>query len=172
MALAQLEKSLEGIFIKSAPKLPEGGKTMIVAWLPWLALVGGLCTLLAAWWVWDWAHVASNLADYANTLSRSLGGGDVVGDRLTAGIWLGLIVLVVQAVIYLAAFPAVKARQKRGWDLLLLGLLVNVLYGVVVLFTDYGGFGTFLGSLLGSVIGLWLLFQIRDKYHGSRTPVA
>ena len=43
-------------------------------------------------------------------------------------------------------------------------LLVNLVYGVLVIFTDYGGVGSFIGYLIGSVVGLWLLFQIRDKY--------
>ncbi len=173
MALGQLEKSLEGIFVKSAPKLPERGKEMLVAWLPWINLIVGLFTLLSVYWLWHWAHVANSLVDYANSLSAALGGGTVVTHRLTAGIWLSLIVLAVEAVVYLAAFPGTRARRKSGWDLLFLGLLINVVYGIVILFTSYGGFGTFLSSLIGSVIGLWLLFQIRDKYRGgAKAPVA
>jgi hypothetical protein len=43
-------------------------------------------------------------------------------------------------------------------------LLVNVAYGVVMLFTNYGGIGTLLSTLIGSAIGLYLLFQIRSSY--------
>ncbi len=168
MAASQLEKSLERVFIKSAPKLPENGKKMLVEWLPWINLVIGVFTLLSVYWLWHWAHLANNLINYANSLSQALGTNTVVSHRLTVGLWLSLIILAVEAVIYLAAFPAVRARKKAGWDLLFYGLLINIVYGVVILFTNYGGFGTFLSSLIGSVIGLWLLFQIRDKYAASQ----
>jgi hypothetical protein len=62
------------------------------------------------------------------------------------------------------AFPATKARTKRGWDLMFYALLVNIVYGVIILFSNYGGVGNFIFSLIGSAIGLWLLFQIRGKY--------
>jgi len=35
---------------------------------------------------------------------------------------------------------------------------------VVVLFSNYGGIGSLLGSLVGAAIGLYLLFQIRASY--------
>ncbi len=66
--------------------------------------------------------------------------------------------------IYIAAFPGTKARKKSGWDLLFYALLINVVYGIVVAFTDYGGFGSLIGSLVGSAIGAYFLFQIRVSY--------
>jgi hypothetical protein len=168
-ALNSLEKSLDDVFVKNAPKLPEGGKKVLVEWLPWLNLVGGLLTLWAAYALWNWAHVANGLINYANDLSRAYGGGDVVADRLTAGIWLGIAVLVVEGVLYLLAFPATRDRKKQGWNYMFYALLVNIVYGLVVLFTDYGGFGSFLGTLVGSVIGLWLLFQIRGSYTSAKS---
>jgi hypothetical protein len=32
------------------------------------------------------------------------------------------------------------------------------------LFYYGGGFGSFIGSLLGAIIGLYLLFQVRSRY--------
>jgi hypothetical protein len=171
-ALDSLEKSLEGIFVKNAPALPERGKEVVVSWLPWINLILGILTLWAVLTLWHWAHLANNAVDYINQLNATYGTGTVV-HKLTGMVWLGLIVLAIEAVLYLMAFPATRARQKSGWNLMFYALLVNLVYGIIVLFTDYGGFGTFLSYLLGSVIGLWLLFQIRGKYLGShRMPSA
>lgn len=169
--LDKLEKSLEGVFVKSAPKLPERGKEVLVEWLPWINLVLGILTLLSVYWLWHWAHLANNLTNYVNQLSQAYGGPALDVHRLTAGVWLGIIVLAIEAVLYIMAFPATRARAKRGWDLMFYALLVNIVYGVVVLFTDYGSVGNLIGTLIGSVIGLWLLFQIRGKYMGNR-PIA
>jgi hypothetical protein len=163
-ALQNLETKLNDVFAKNAPKLPANGRKAIVEYLPWVNLVLGLLTLWAAYALWQWAHVANGLVDYANRLSAAYGGPAVVTRRLSFMIWVGLVVLAVEAVLYIAAFPALRARKKAGWNLLFYALLVNAAYGVVVLFTDYGGFGSFVGSLIGSVIGLYFLFQIRGSY--------
>lgn len=158
------EKSLDDIFVKKAPKLPESAKKFIVQYLPWINLALGILTLWAAWGLWNWAHIANAWVDYANSISRVYGTGNVVGDRLTISIWLSLIVLAIEAVLYIAAFPGTKAKKKSGWNLLFYALIVNVAYSVVLLFTAYGGFGNLLGGLIGTTIGLYFLFQIRSSY--------
>jgi hypothetical protein len=167
-ALQSLENNLEDVFVKKAPALPENGKKAIIEWLPWINLVLGLLSLWAAYALWHWAHLANSLVNYANSLSAAYGGPAVAVNRLSATVWLSLAVLVVQALIYLAAFQALRDRKKSGWDLLFYALLVNVVYGVVVIFTDYGGFGSFVGSLVGSAVGFYFLFQIRSRYLGAR----
>lgn len=164
-SLNQLEDNLESIFVKKAPKLPEGAKKTIVEYLPWINLVLGLLTLWSAYALWHWAHIANSLVDYANTLNKLYGTGTVVSSRLTVGIWLGLIVLVIEALLYIAAFPGTRDKKKAGWNLLFYALLVNVVYGVVVMFTSYGGFGSLISYVVGSAIGLYILFQIRSSYN-------
>jgi len=161
--LKPLETSLDGIN-KTLPKLPENGKKAIVQYLPWLSLIGGALTAWAAWSLWQWAHIANAFVDYANSLSRAFGGGDVVSDRMAVGIWIGLAVLVVEAALYLLAFPALNAKKKAGWNMLFLASVVNIVYGIVVIFTDYGGAGNLVGALIGTAIGWYFLFQIREYY--------
>jgi hypothetical protein len=170
MMAAPLENTLEDIFVKKAPALPSNGKKAIVEYLPWINLVLGLLSLWAAWALWHWAHAASKLIDYANSLSAVYGGPTVANNRLTVGIWLGLAVMIVQALLYIAAFPGLRDRKKAGWNLIYYALLVNVVYGVVVLFTDYGGFGNLVGSVIGSAIGFYFLFQIRASYSEAKAP--
>ncbi len=162
-AVNSLEKSLADVF-KSAPKLPENGKKWLVKYLPWINVVLGALMLLAAWNLYHWAHTVNKLIDYANSFYKTSTGSNLNKDRLTVGIWLAIIVLVVQAVLYIAAFRGTRDRKKAGWNLMFYAALVNIVYGVILLFTDYGGVGTFIMSLIGSAIGLWLLFQIRSSY--------
>ena len=162
-ALQSLENNLEDVFVKKAPALPENGKKMIVEWLPWITVARGVLSGWLAYTIWDWGHRLNQFVDYLNTISASYG-DEVADSRLTPLLWLSVGILALQAVLYILAFPALKARKKSGWDLMFYAFLANAVYGVVVLFTDYGDFGNLLGSLIGSVVGLYFLFQIRGQY--------
>ena len=163
-ALQSLEKSLDDIFVKQAPELPAGGKKALVRYLPWINLVLGLLALYTVYVVWHWAHLANSLINYANSLSAAYGGQAVATSRMGVGIWLGLLVLAVEALLYIAAFPGTRDRKKSGWNLMFYALLVNVVYGVVIVFTSYGNIGSLISTAIGSAIGLYLLFQIRGSY--------
>ena len=164
-ALQPLETALDDIFVKKAPPLPSNGKKALVQYLPWINLVLGLLALYTVYILWHWAHLANGLINYANTLSAAYGGPAIANtDRLGFGIWLGLIVLAVEALLYIAAFQATRDRKKSGWNLMFYALLINIVYGVIITFTSYGGAGNLIGTLIGSAIGLYLLFQIRSSY--------
>lgn len=169
-AVTSLEKSLNDIFVKKAPELPKGGKKFLVEYLPWLSLIIGVLSLWSAYVIWDWAHVAKGYVDLANSLSAAYGGPAVAsGTRLSVGIWLGVGVLVVEGLIYLAAFAPTREKKKSGWDLLFYASLLNIAYGLVIMFTAYGGPSNFIGSVIGTAIGLYLLFQIRASYTAKAT---
>jgi hypothetical protein len=168
-ALQPLEKSLDDIFGKQAPALPPNGKKFIVQVVPWLSLIGGLFTLYSAYLLWNWAHTANTFIDYANSLSAAYGGPQVASSRLSVGIWIGLAVLVVEGLLYVLAFPGTKDRKKSGWNLLFYAMLINIAYGLVIMFTSYGGVGSLIGTLIGSAIGFYFLFQIRGNYSAAKS---
>jgi hypothetical protein len=168
--IKSLETSLDQLFVKSAPALPATWKKFLVSILPWANLIIGLFTLYSVYLLWHWAHAVSQVANYVNNINAIYGGPAVTSvDRLSATLWVGLVVLGIEAVLYLAAFPGTLSRKMSGWNLMFYAFLVNVVYGIVVMFTSYGGFTTFIGSLIGSAIGLYLLFQIKSLYSGAKT---
>lgn len=167
-AFPSLEKSLDNIFVKELPGLPKNVIEFIVKYLPYINLFLGVLTLLAALSLWQWAHVANSLIDYANSVSKAYGGSTISTSRMSFVLWLSLITLFVEAAIYIIAFAPTKMRKKSGWDLLFYALLINVVYGVLMIFGR--GIGDLFMSILGTAIGLYFLFQIRSSYHES--PVA
>lgn len=125
----------------------------------------------AAWAVYNAARATDSLVDLANQLSKMYG-TEAVTSRLSATVWLAVIVMVVEGVLWIAAYSGTKARKKSGWNLLFYAVLVNALYGLVTMFTYYGGFMSFVSYALGTVIGLYFLFQIRSYYTaGEAKPV-
>lgn len=167
---APLENNLADLY-KSAPALPDGGKKFLVDVAPWLALIAGLLSLWSAYGIWHWARAASRVADYVNNISAVYGSGAVLETRWTVTLWLALIVATIQAILMIAAFSGLKARKKQGWNLLYYSLLLNLAYGIVLMFTSYGGFGSLIAALIGSAIGLYFLFQIRSSYNGGNKHV-
>jgi len=125
--------------------------------------VVGVLQLYAAWVFWHVAHGVNALIDYSNAISAAYG-GPTTSAHLGLFYYLALLVLLVDGVILLLAAPGLKAMRKSGWNLLFYSLLINVVYGVVALFTSYGGLSHLLGAVIGSVIGAYLLFQVRDRF--------
>lgn len=162
------EKALEPVF-KGLPALPKETKKGLASIMTWLALAFGILQLLAAWWLYDWAKTADSYVDAANSFLRAYG-ADTINSGLTFWVWVAIAFLVIDAIILLVAFPKLKNRLRGGWDLLFLGALVNLLYGVASLFIDgRGGIGSLVWTIVASGIGFYLLFQVREFFGGKET---
>jgi len=162
--LDKLETTLDDVLNKNAPfKVPESGRKSLAHNMWWLALVFGVLELWAAWALWHAAHLVDQLVDYTNSLYSAYGVAPV-DHNLGPVYYLAFGMLLVTAVLALLAAPHLKAMKKAGWNLMFYSILINVVYAVVVLFADYGGFGNMLAALVGSVVGAYLLFQVRDQF--------
>lgn len=157
-----LEKALDDAF-KKAPQLPEDARKGLATALPWLALIGGILSLIGAWNIYRLATIADQ---YLSGIYSAFGyTSPIVG--VTATAWVGIVVLVVQAVLLLVAFPALRSGKKSGWNMLLWADLALLVYTVVTdLFGGYVNFGGFIMYLVGTAIGLYLLFQVRPLFTG------
>ena len=165
MSQAKLEKTMDDYFVKKAPfQIPAGGKKFLVDWAPVLAIIGGVLSLIGAWGLWQASRVLDNdIIQLANDYARSIGAETI---RETDVFYYGAIVfLVAQALLLFAAYKGLKARTKNnGWSLLLLSTLLSFGYGIFVFVSDYGSFGNLLSSVIGIVISLYILAQIRSSY--------
>lgn len=168
--LTKLEKALEPVF-KGLPPLPKNAKEWLVKAWPILAIIFGLLQILAAWSLWHVGHTVNSLVDYSNELSRVYGTGVTV-HSLGLFYWLSLVVLVLEGAIFLLAYPGLKARRKVGWNMLFLGTIINVLYGIIAMLdSSYGGVGKLISMVIGSAIALYLLYQVRSFYNDKKPSV-
>jgi hypothetical protein len=163
-AFPSLESTLDDIFVKNLPALPTRAKQLIVQYLGWITLILGFLTLYTIYVLWQWAHTANALINYANSVGAAYGVAHVNTDRMGIGVWLGLLVLIVEAYLYISAYAPVRDHKKSGWDLIFYATIVNVLYGVAVLFSAYGNIGSLVGTIVGAAIAMYFLFQIRTSY--------
>jgi hypothetical protein len=164
--LHKVERRLDKIFNESFPDLPTDTKKFIVKYVPWLSLAAGLLSIWSAWDLWNSAHSVNTVVSYANNIGVTYSQPRIITttNQVTIGVWLGVILILIEAILYIAAYRGLVAQKKSGWNLIFYGLGVNIVYGLVLAFTNYGGFGTFLSYLIVSFIGLYLIFQIRSAY--------
>lgn len=167
-ALQDLETSLNGVFTKNAPALPKGFKDFIVKILPWLSLVVGVLSLLAALSIYRWATSVNSLANTVNDYYRTIGVSGVDTARWSFWLYIALALLAVMAVLYILAFSPLQKNKKQGWDFLFYAFLINLVYSIVMLFTDYSSTGNVFGLIIGTLIGAYFLFQIRGYYTGEQ----
>lgn len=138
----ELIKVVEDWYSK-LPPLPKNWTEVIANITPWIALIFGILGVLAS--------LAA--AGILTVLSPAVIMGAGVG-AASSGI-IGAILALVSSALLLAAFPGTKARKLSGWNLLFWSEIVSAVGSVVALS---------LGGVIGVLIGLYILFQIKVHY--------
>ncbi len=171
--MKELQKVEDGLgkLFESAPKISESGRESVAKAMPVVALVFGILQLVAAYGVWRLSRVVEALDSFARAVSSVYNQSYGLSFFDKTLIYAGVLVLIADAVILLMAYDPLSKRKKKGWDLLFLGALLNLAYGILSIFIDGRGIGSLIISLIGSGLGMWLLFQIRGKYSSVREKV-
>lgn len=157
--VAGLEKWAHETFgAKNPVQLPEVARTWIADNVWWLAIVGGVLTLVGAFQMWQATQVVSQYATFYQALGYTNGIG--------LGFWwyILLAITVIEGIVLLVANQKLKAKQKAGWNLLFYLSLLSIVMGVVYVLTPGYGIGYLLGIALGAAISWTILMQIRDKF--------
>jgi hypothetical protein len=132
---------LDYYLVQKAPfQIPDGGREWIVKYGPWIAVVLLILTL--------------------PPLLFALGIGAVVmpfaGVGYAAGFTYLTILVLVNVGLMVMALPGLFGRKIAGWNLLFYAQLVGFLTSLLS--------GSVLGGLIGLLISLYILFQVRGLY--------
>ena len=170
--LTNVEKQFNEVFVSKAPyQLPTKFKEWVVEYMPIIGVVFGVIGLFATLALWRSAHLVNEVVDFSNSLSKAYGLSQNVRG-LGFSYYVAIASLFVTAIIPILAYPGLKAKSKsKGWNLLFYSALISLIYGVFNAIYQ-GGIFSLISTLIGSAIGLYLLFQIRSFYLGkkSETP--
>ena len=133
---------LDFYLVQKAPfQIPDGGKEFLVKFGPWIALVLLVLSL--------------------PLLLFALGLGTVLmpfgGVGYATGFGFAAILVLVQLGLTAAALPGLFARKMSGWTLLFYAQIVSFLVSLLS--------ASIIGGIIGAVISLYILFQVRSKYH-------
>lgn len=139
--LEQVDQTFQTYLYDRAPHLPPQWQEVLVKFLPYLTIlfvVLSLPVLLAA----------LGLGAFLSPLMM-VGGG-------LASYSFTLIIFAVSVILEGMAIPGLFNRSRRSWTLLYYSTLVNALYNFLTF--------NLVGFILGGVLSLYLLYQIKRYY--------
>lgn len=137
---------LDGSYSK-LPALPKGADEFIVSVAPWLALIFGVLSILIGI---SGFGLLTALSPFAAVAGAS-------GYAVTA--LVSSLIVLVEGVVMLWAFPSLRKRAVKGWDLLFWVLVLGILSSIVSLSV----FGI-VQAVIGALIGYYFLYQIKSYY--------
>lgn len=142
--LVQVEEFFDTYLNKKAPfHLPHNAKETLVKVSPWISLVLALIGLQAVLVLFRFNMFVSQYAWIAHTY---FGPGYYISIALSA----------VTVVMYVMAFSGLQKRTINGWRLLFYAALVAFVSGVISM--------NLVGAVIGIIINMYLLFQIKEMY--------
>jgi hypothetical protein len=125
---------------KAPIQIPEAGREAIVRWGPWVLVVLLVITLPAALFI---LGLGALVAPFA-------------GVNYATGFGLSAIGLLVTFALEVAALPGLFARKMSGWNLLFYARLVSIVASLLSFYLA--------GAVIGGLLSLYLLFQVRSLY--------
>ncbi len=135
--------------LDKAPHLPADWKNVLVSIVPWISIIFGVLGIIGFLGASSLGVVLSPLI----ALERGLGGITVF-----ITIVLGLIV----SILSILAFKPLQAMSKTGWDYIYYGFIISTISTALSLLMLPGAGA---GAIIGVLIGTYLLFEIRGRYH-------
>jgi hypothetical protein len=166
-SLEKLEKQLdEWLNVKAPWKLPPDARNSIASAAWAIALVAGIVQLWSVWTLWHVGHYVNSVVTY-QTYPYMTGPGGSLAIHLGFFYWVSFFIDALSAVFLLTAAPKLKKMEKGGWNLLYYAMLLEAVYAVFRLFAGVDGlFSDFIGAAISTLVGAYLLFQIRGRFMG------
>lgn len=134
-------------WFKKFPALPTNIREVIVNITPWLSLIFGILGIIVGISGLGVLTVLSPLAVF--------GGMSGVSSYGTG--FIGALIYLIGSIALLAAYPGTKAKKYAGWQFLFWSEAINLVGGLI-------GMHSIVSTLIGALIGFYLLFQIKSYY--------
>jgi hypothetical protein len=146
-SMNQLESIFEEYLGKKAPEMPDNIKETLVSFAPYLAIVCIVISLPAILAIFS-------LGAALGPFSALMGASYMMSYGI--GYYVGVVGLIIAAVLNALAIQGLFKRSMGAWRLMYYSSLVSFVASVL-----QGSFG---GAIIGGLIGLYILFQVKNKY--------
>ena len=142
----QLEVLLNDYLGKKAPAIPDNIKETLVSFAPYISIIEIVIALPAITAIFGLGAMMSFLTPYAGVAYMNLG----------VMYYIGLIGIIISAVLNGMAIPGLFKRTLGAWKLMYYATLASFVGAVIQ--------GSIVNGLLGALIGMYVLFQVKNKY--------
>jgi len=144
--MSKIESTLDTLMCHVFPaQLPTWFRRIVARWSWWLLIPVIVVQPWVSWGYWDAGAAHGSVRNTAFALS--------------------LVITGIEVCMQLLAIPALKHFKRRGWELVYYSVFINLLYGVVHIFSSVkGGIGPLCGMVLLSTLFFYVLFQIRSSF--------
>lgn len=142
-ALSKLEAQLKLYLVDKAPAIPKEWKELLVKIAPWLTLIFAVLALPA---------ILAIFGLGAFFMPFSYLGGVTAGASFTITWVFSVAILLLEFL----AIPGLFKRTKGGWNLLFYSTLLGAIQSLLT--------GNLFGLVLGTLISLYVLFQVKEYY--------
>jgi hypothetical protein len=142
--IEKIEKAFSALFAK-APAMPKEAKDSLVQFIPWITLIFTIILIPTLIAIFRYSSITSRIA---YEFGVGYGTFDVV---------LAVVIFLPSLVLQGLSVPGLLNKSKsKGWNLLFLGVLIGSIYSIVTLNVL---------ALVGDLIFVYVLFQIRESYN-------
>ncbi len=139
---------------KTVPHLPKNIVDIFVKLAPWGAILGAVLGVLGGLSIFT-----LGLAGSALTLNPLF----MVGTLIEA------VIMLVRAVLLFMAFKPLQDQQMKGWIYIFWSMMLSVVS--MVAFLIDGHIASIVGTVIGVLIGLYVLFEMRSSYGAVKAAV-
>lgn len=148
------------------PHLPPNVRQWLGTNVWWITLIGVILAALAVVNIFFFGALAALFI---------VGVGGPIGAAIVGtGMLIALVAfaaVIVEGIIAAIAISPLKAKQKRGWSLLLLFIIVEIGFAVVAFVFTFDLASLIMNILWAAVAG-YFLFEIRDQFSGAASVKA
>lgn len=162
--VAEIEAWCDEHFVKKAPfTLPDNFKDFIVKIAYPLAIIGAILMGIAL----VGAAVAILAYLGLSLVSMPMAGAEGIRSISPIGLVLAglqIFVTLLSVKLYFKALPGLKTRTREAWRLTYYGYLLGAVSSLVSRHSIGGAVGQILPTLILTAIGLYIWFQVKDRY--------
>lgn len=164
--MKKIQAIIGTIFSRYTPRLSTSTQTVVVRYLPWGVLFITFLSLISVLTLWHSLSAANHYVDIVNGDYRQYQSISTARlDHVSLTAWLGLGFLLLETCTYATAYQGLRRKTAKGWERLFCAFILNLLYGFFIAVSNQGSINSFIGSIIGTSIGLYFMFQIKKRYN-------
>ncbi len=147
-ALGKLEDMLDLYLVEKAPfSLPSNVKEIIVSFAPWITLIGLIIAIPGILLAFGLGAIVAPITGFM---------GPAYAAQYSMMYLVSMVVLAITVVMEALAVPGLFKRSAKGWRLIYYAALLGAISSIVG--------GNLIGGIIGAVIGLYFVFQVKSYY--------